>query len=384
MRNAFLLAFLLSPGFAFAQTTLSATIQSGGLTREYLLYVPAAYTGAEPVPLVFNLHGYGSYNLQQIFYGEFRPIADTANFLLAVPNGTLDASGQRYWSVGQAGATVDDVGFLRDLLDTLQAAYNIDPDRVYSAGMSNGGAMSYRLACELSDRIAAVASVTGFMTAGSLAACNPPRPVPVMEVHGTADPIVPYEGSVLPVPVPTLVDFWADHNHCNPVPTVMPVPNVNTTDGCTAERHVYAGGENGSSVEHYKVLGGEHTWPGAIVPIGVTNYDFSASSEIWRFFSQYKLDQLSPSAQPARPAATWTARPNPAREYVVLETMEAEETWRRLRVFDVVGRLIEEMPLTSDQRSVRLETEAWKVGVYVAILEGEGEAKRLMVVKAVH
>ncbi|HPI09028.1 MAG TPA: PHB depolymerase family esterase, partial [Saprospiraceae bacterium] len=174
-----------------AQTTLTGTIQSGGLTREYRLYKPAVYNGSTAVPLVINMHGYSSNNLEQEFYGDFRGIADTANFLIVHPNGTLDNQGQRFWNAFGTGSNVDDVGFISDLIDTLSAAYNIDPQRIYATGMSNGGFMSYSLACELNERIAAIASVTGSMAPIKLASCNPQRPVPVMEIHGTADGVVP-------------------------------------------------------------------------------------------------------------------------------------------------------------------------------------------------
>ena len=129
---------LFSLAQASAQTSISGTIQSGGLTREYLLYVPAIYTGNTPAPLVLNLHGYGSNSTQQQVYGNFRPIADTANFLVVHPNGTLDPQGNRFWNTFLIPSTVDDVAFISDLIDTLESMYNIDPNRIYSTGMSNG------------------------------------------------------------------------------------------------------------------------------------------------------------------------------------------------------------------------------------------------------
>jgi len=366
-----------------AQTTLNGTLQSGGLTREYLLYVPAIYNGSTAVPLVFNLHGYTSNNLAQLFYGDFRGIADTANFLVVVPNGTLDPSGNRFWNTFNTGSTVDDVGFLADLIDTLEAVYNIDRNRIYSTGMSNGGFMSYALACELNDRIAAIASVTGSMTTTNLAACQPNRSVPVMEIHGTADATVPYNGSVQGgfVAIPTLVAAWVAFNQANPMPTVTQVPNTNTTDGSTAEHYVYSGGDNGSTVEHYKIIGGGHTWPGAIFNIGVTNRDIDASQEIWRFFSQYRLDELTANKEPITTATNWSASPNPAHDYLLLQSQGTDATAKRILVYDALGKLIKSVRPALGEHNIRLETAGWKNGVYVLVIESDGKAERLRVVK---
>jgi len=382
MRISITLLSLLCSGAVLAQNTVSGTIESGGLTRDYLLYVPAAYTGNEAVPVVFNLHGYTSNNVAQGFYGDFRPIADTANFLIVLPNGTIDAQGNRFWNTFLGNAPVNDVAFIRDLLDTLQANYNIDPNRVYSTGMSNGGFMSYSLACELNNRIAAIASVTGTMIQSKLNACNPARPVPVMQIHGTADPTVPYNGSAINtfVGIPALINAWVGFNNCGTTPSITPLPDIITTDGCTAERHLYTGGDRGSSVELYKVNGGGHTWPGASFNIGVTNQDFSASREIWRFFSQYRLDQLSTTENPASASADWSAFPNPAQDYLVLQSKDQRPV-KRIQVFDALGRLQQTLsPDTGGQISI--ETATWANGMYWVVIEQAGSVGRVKVVKA--
>lgn len=372
---------LLASAWLPAQTTVTGAIQSGGLTRDYILYIPAAYTGDTPVPLVFNLHGYTSSNLEQLFYGDFRAIADTANFLIALPNGTIDGQGNRFWNTFLGGAPVDDVGFIADLLDALQADYNIDANRVYSTGMSNGGFMSYSLACELNDRITAVASVTGTMIQSKLNACDPQRPVPVLQIHGTADNVVPYNGSVINtfVAIPTLVAAWADFNNCNPTPAVTPVPNTNTGDGCTAERHVYTGGDLGSTVEHYKVIGGAHTWPGSVFPIGVTNQDFNASREIWRFFSQYSLDGLTTATTAPETAGNWSAFPNPTRDYLLLQSADGRAA-QRVQVFDALGRPVQTLRPTAGE-TIRLETAAWQDGVYFLVIEQDGKTAGVRILK---
>jgi polyhydroxybutyrate depolymerase len=381
-RNILLFIFMSMSVAITAQTTLTGAIQSGGLTRDYRLYKPALYNGTVAVPLVINFHGYSSNNFEQEFYGSFKAIADTANFLVVLPNGTLDNQGNRYWNTFNGSASVDDVAFIANLIDTLQATYNIDPQRIYATGMSNGGFMSYALACELNDRITAIASVTGSMTETNLAACNPTRPVPVMEIHGTADDVVPYTGGTLLFfsPIPDVVDKWVAVNHCNPVPAVSPVPNTSTTDGCTAEHSVYTGGDNGSTVEHYKIIGGGHTWPGAAFNIGVTNQDFNASYEIWRFFLKYHLDGLTSTPTLSDNSSHWTAYPNPAGDYTILQS-DHQQSVERIRVFNIAGQLVETINAIPANAAIRINTGNWHAGVYLVEVEQEGKVVLLKVVK---
>ncbi|UOQ54789.1 extracellular catalytic domain type 1 short-chain-length polyhydroxyalkanoate depolymerase [Hymenobacter cellulosivorans] len=368
LRSLVLLLLLLLPAAVRAQSTVTGTIVSGGITREYRLYVPAAYSPGKAVPLLFNLHGYGSNNLEQEAYGDFRPIADTANFLIVHPNGTVDAAGNRNWNTFTAPTAggVDDVAFLSDLLTSLQARYSIDADRVYSTGMSNGGFMSYELACKLSNRVAAIGSVTGSMVQSRLNACTPQHPVPVMEIHGTADNTVPYNGNILFVPIPSVLDYWVRFNGCSPTPVVTAVPNTNTTDGSTAERYVYSGGRNGSVVEHYKILDGGHTWPGAPVSIGVTNRDINASREVWRFLRRYRLSQLS-VALSTRPGTGVQSQvniyPNPAQNIVAVCSAELLSS-SQVAATDLLGRSQALTARLIEPGVVEVRIDSWPAGVY--------------------
>jgi polyhydroxybutyrate depolymerase len=269
-----------------------------GLQREYILYVPSSYTGDEPAPLVFNFHGYGSNATDQMWYGDFRPIADRRGFLIVHPQGTL-FEGVTHWNVGgwTAGSTVDDVGFTEALIDFLSSEYNIDSARVYSTGMSNGGYMSFLLACQLSERFAAIASVTGSMTPETFNDCSPQHPTPIMQIHGTSDGSVPYGGNVWSKSIDDVIQYWVDSNHCNPTPTVTALPDTDPTDGSTVEHIVYYDGDRDVNVEHFKVIGGGHTWPGNPFGGGSTNYDIDASEEIWRFFSRYDINGFTDLAR---------------------------------------------------------------------------------------
>lgn len=284
-----IILFILSTKVSMSQQTITDSIMHDGIQRSYILYVPGSYTPGTNAPLVLNFHGYTSNAQEQMFYGDFRSIADTAGFLLVHPQGTLDGSNQPYWNASWGG-TVDDIGFTSALIDSLAADYSINLDRVYSTGMSNGGFMSYTLACSLSNRIAAIASVTGSMNTNQSLGCSPQHPMPVMEIHGTADAVVPYLGNVNIAPISGVLSYWVNTNVCDITPIETAVPDNAMTDGCTATHFIYKNGNNGVEVEHYRINSGAHTWPGSPITIGVTNHDINASEKIWQFFAQYDIN----------------------------------------------------------------------------------------------
>ena len=288
-----LLLLSIIPYLIISQEVTTEYMLHDGLERSYILYVPESYSNNTPVPLVLNLHGYSSNAGQQMIYSDFYNIAETEGFILVHPEGTVDTNDFQFWNSGDI-FEIDDVGFLSSLIDTITSEYNINTDRVYSMGMSNGGFMSYRLACELSDKIAAIASVTGSMSTNQINSCNPTNPVPVMQIHGTTDPTVLYNGSAGIESINDVVLFWINHNSCNTQPVFNNITDNNVIDLCTAEHYIYSDGENGSSVELYKIINGGHTWPGAAIPFvgNNTNQDFSASEKIWEFFNKYNINGL--------------------------------------------------------------------------------------------
>ena len=290
LKKGLVLASILLSFSCFSQQTINGTIVHDGIVRSYKLYIPSIYSGNTAVPLLFNFHGYTSNSNEQMFYGDFRNIADTANFLVVHPQGTLDNTNTTHFNVGWGGSTVDDVGFTEALIDSLSAAYSIDQNRIYAVGMSNGGFMSFRLACDLSAKIAAVGSVTGSMTPSTLVNCNASHPMPIIQIHGTTDATVPYNGSAgWTASVTNVLNHWATFNNCSPVPTIVNVPNTNALDGSTVEKYTYENGDNCSEVVHYKVTNGQHTWPGSIFNFAGTNYDINASVKIWNFLSRYDI-----------------------------------------------------------------------------------------------
>ncbi|MES2515866.1 MAG: T9SS type A sorting domain-containing protein [Bacteroidota bacterium] len=363
-----LIVLIFSQFLVKAQTTVVDSIFVGGQYRSYRLYVPAIYTGATARPLVLNLHGYTSNAQQQQLYSNFEPIADTANFLMVYPNGTY-SSGQRFWNAGISAALVNDIAFLSALIDSLDLTYNINLNRVYSCGMSNGGYMSHTLACELSNRITAIASVTGaIFTTQYGPNCHPMRPVPVMQIHGTNDPTVPYNGSSSSMPIDSVVKYWVTKNNCNPVATFSNVPNTNTGDGCTVEHYKYGGGISGSSVELYKVINGAHTWPGSPFVIGVTNLDMNASKEIWRFFNKYNLSMLTSVEENNVFKQSITLYPNPANSVLNIRS-ENNESIISVEVTDVLGKVV-----LSEKITPAISIANLTPGVYFMTLKAEGGA----------
>jgi polyhydroxybutyrate depolymerase len=313
--------FLLSLVFiglsisGIAQQIINGSIMHDGSEREYILYVPESYSAQNPVPLVMNYHGYGSNAGEQMFYGDFRSIADTAGFLIVHPEGLL-YNGISHWNVGGwiVGDTTDDVGFADALIDSLSDEYSIDPTKIYSTGMSNGGFMSFLLACQLSDRIAAIGSVTGSMTPENYDDCSPLGPAPILQIHGTNDALVPYGGAIYSKPINDVLEYWVSYNNCVLTPEIIALPDIDPNDGSTVEHYTYNGGSNGVTVEHYKVTGGEHTWPGSAFGGTGTNYDIDASVEIWKFFSKYDINGLiGPTGIPGQqyPEMNVSIYPNP-------------------------------------------------------------------------
>lgn len=360
--HLFIFSILLIPSHILAQTSINGSFMYGGIARDYILYIPSMYnTSSKPVPLVLNLHGYTSNNQVQEVYGDFRPIADTANFLIVHPNGTMDNTNNRYWNMFGLPQP-DDVGFLNTLLDTLIKNYVIDTNRIYSTGMSNGGFMSYELACKLSPRIAAIASVAGSMIDVQQNTCTPSHPMPVMQIHGTADQTVSYTGVggiIASKHIDSLIQYWVKFNQCNATPVITNVPDIVTSDLCSAEHHVYQNGQQGSTVEFYKIIGGTHTWPGAFINVGVTNMDFSASKEIWRFFSQYSLNQFVTSIGQTKHDEQVQIYPNPSTGNFNLVLNDFHKSF--VEIFALDGRLVQAVQLSQAITSFNLQA----TGMYV-------------------
>lgn len=358
---------------------INGSIMHDGIQRQYILYIPNSYAAGSSAPLVINLHGYDSNRGEQLIYSNFAPIADEHGFLVVHPQGTLDNSGDAHWNANW-GTGVDDVGFISALIDSLSVGYAIDLDRVYSTGMSNGGFMSYTLACQLSDRIAAIASVTGTMTIGQTALCDSPKPV--MQIHGTADGVVPYAGSNFGSSIDGVIDFWVNKNACDTEPQFTMIEDTNMSDDSTVEHYVYNNGTDGSSVELYKIIGGGHTWPGAF-NLGediVTNQDISATEKIWEFFSKYTLNGLVTSNEIIDSAKAVSIMPNPATDIIHLE-FENDMSVKFISIYDLTGKVMKEIKLPTN--NFQIEVADWAPATYFMQIYTDNEiiTKKMTVIK---
>jgi len=289
-------------------TTYPGSIIVGGLKRTYLLHVPPARDKTKPKPLLIALHGGGGQgkHMRRLTRGGFDRLSDQDGFVVAYPDGV-----EKHWNDGRGETAyrahrdnVDDVGFISALIDRMVRELNVDPRRVYVTGMSNGAMMSYRLACDLSEKIAAIAPVAGAIPENLYPSCSPSRPVHVLAINNVNDPLMPFAGGNVTGPwgrkklgevlsTAETVAFWARHNNCSLPPAVIYEPDRDPQDGTRIRKEVYPEGENDVTVILYAVEGGGHTWPGGNQYfneriIGKTSRDMDASEVIWGFFKKHK------------------------------------------------------------------------------------------------
>ena len=361
---------------AFLFISLSSTAQLvdesfvfEGVQRNHKVYVPANFS--ENMPLVLNLHGYTSNAFQQVFYTNMNAVAEQNDFMVVFPDGTTDQNGITFWNSEILGESVNDLGYLEALIDSMILNYNIDPSRVYMCGMSNGGFMSYYSACELSTRIAAIASVTGTMNNAIYDNCNPERAVPVLEIHGTADATVPYNGASntgsfqTMIPIEEIVDFWVNHNNCT-LESELELEDISTSDMSTVTHFKYTGGDNGSSVEHYRINNGGHTWPGSIIPLPSTNHDIITSEVIWDFFKQYTIDGLL-AVDEVVANNSFTLSPNPMCEFSILKSSSKIQT---LTIYNLQGKRLFNKVINDFEYT--LEKGFLDSGMYIIDLVADG------------
>jgi polyhydroxybutyrate depolymerase len=249
-----------------------------GLVREFIVFIPDGYTGEVPVPLVFSLHGAGGTKESQFHLSEFGHLARAENFILITPQAT--GGNFTFWNQTSNPNRADDVGFINYLILEMETRYNIDSERIYIAGSSNGAFMALEIACHLGHKIAAVAAVKGYMTESQISNCNPTTPTAIIQMHGTSDPLVPYEN------VNPTIQFWKAINQTDSSAIITIRPDSDPDNGNSANSYRYANGINGVEVEHIEIIGGLHDWfgePG-------TNYDINASQEAWMFFEKFDIN----------------------------------------------------------------------------------------------
>lgn len=276
------------------------TLHMDGHERSYLVHVPAQDDPTTPMPAVLAFHGGGASAANMVVFSGLNQKADQAGFIVVYPEGSGRFQRMRTFNAGNccghaASRAIDDVAFTRRVLDDLESVTNVDRRRIFATGMSNGAMMAYRLAAELSDRVAAIAPVAGPMGTKE---CHPGRPVSVMHFHGDADEFAPFHGGRGRGPSGTdffsvqhSIDAWVDANGCRKLPTTTQLPD-RQDDGTTVRQVCYDSGEDGAEVVLVVIEGGGHTWPGSeprMRSLGVSTRDISANDMMWEFFQRHPM-----------------------------------------------------------------------------------------------
>ncbi len=299
MAPSILVLLSLQPD-TFAAGDHTRSLSLGDLKRSYLVHVPKSYDGTKPFPVVLAFHGGGSTAQGMVRFSGLNQTADKHGFIVVYPSGTGSMEQRLTFNGGNCCGyamtnKIDDVAFTRALLDDLAKLVKVDAKRVYSTGMSNGAILSYLLASELSDRIAAIAPVSGLMGTEK---CAPKRPVPVIHFHGTDDQFAPFNGGdskiVLTVKNLYSVDHgikaWLKANGCREEPTAVEIPD-NAKDGTKATRTTYGGGKDGAEVVLVAIEGMGHAWPGqpGVKALGKSTRNVSANEMMWAFFQNHPM-----------------------------------------------------------------------------------------------
>lgn len=273
-----------------------------GLARRFALYVPAGYNPATSTPVLVVLHGIDQTSEDIQYVTGFNELSEDYGFLAVYPE-----SYENNWNDGRAvpgipayDRNVDDVGFIRAVLEHIAANYNVDVKRLYVCGFSNGAMMAQRLAFEESELYAAVATVAGTIPQNVANGTAPAAPIAVCMVHGKDDGLVPWEGGVLypsdpqgvVLSVSDSIAYWVAHNACPEPPSAEQLPNRETLNRTAVIKYTYAPGAAGMSVVLYQVEGGGHAWPGssqlqALFVQGNISKDLNASEAIWAFCAQH-------------------------------------------------------------------------------------------------
>lgn len=357
-----LILFLIASLVTYTLTSQEFSFMYDGIERSYIVYVPEISKEANN-PMVINMHGLGSNAIQQQFYSQFDLVADTAGAIIVYPNGV-----DNQWNIYSDNG-VDDVGFISALIDTMAANYSIDLNRVYATGMSMGGFMSHRLACQLNNRIAAIGPVAGTL---AYPFCAPERAVPVCHIHGTADETVPY------ALVPPTIAFWDGINGCADS-VVIDLPDIDPNDQSTVTLTTYSPCDDNVEILLYTINDGGHTWPGAPINIGVTNYDIHASAEVWNFFTQYTLpDWVAINDRPISIAGL-NVYPNPISQNAVIEVPNSTNNNWVLNIMDFSGRVIRQETAQSGSKFAFMRNSL-KSGIYIFELSSGNKVLREKVI----
>ena len=351
----------------------------GGIMRYYVLVGPRFTPTGAKFPVLMNLHGYGGHADWEMNYCQTQ-LVDTAGFLTVYPEAVA-----RRWNSGISGnadyptPAVNDSGFISALIDTLGSRDEVDKNRIFVCGYSNGGFMSLRLAAQLGDKIAGAASVVGVNTDAIPAVFDDARyhPMPILLINGTLDPEVPYSGKPYFHSVDSTVNFWRAKNSCTTLAQVDTI-NADAGDNCTVIRYTYTSAANSSKVVLLKVVGGGHAWPGSppeVPPAGVTTRDIDANTEIVRFFRDYGLTGVE-DRKIAPPLQFHLSQnyPNPFNPNTTIRFSLTTRSHVKLAVYNLLGQVV--ATLVDEEIPAGVHEVPWNAagssGVYFYRLEAIG------------
>lgn len=348
--------------FVFSSDLTAQWTQNGithdGIDRDYWIYVPPSYDAENPVSIVVTLHGMGddATNFRGI---GFNNIADTANFIVLVPDAMVDGlTGMTAWN-SRAGMEVfglnyypnteiDDVGFIDAMINETIDNYAVNQAKIYACGFSMGGFMTQRLALRESSKFAAFASAAGTFGSG-LTVSSPGRTIPIAHFHGTADATVGYDENIFGSNVEDLIDFWVDNNACTPTPIHTELPDTKE-DGLTVDHYLYSNSENGAVVELFKVNNAEHIWLNQL-----TN-DISYSIEMWKFFNRFEHQTLNIENEDIRQVSVY---PNPSNSILNIDLENDKPV--KVSIYDMNGQM---MYKSHSQGLLKINVINFKAGLY--------------------
>lgn len=292
--------------------------------RNWIVHLPKDYDNTKQYPLFVNMHGFTSNGNQQMSYSAFNDLSDEKGCIVVYPDGI-----NKRWNSGETfgiETNVDDAGFIARLIDRMILVYNADPNRIYSTGYSAGGFMSYKMACERTNRVAAIAPVVGSVNNSTYAVCSPLRPIPIIAFNGTEDALTAYNGFTGQFPsIAEIMEFWRNKNSCDITPDTTNLPNINTTDKTTVSKIEFKNCAEGVQQILMRVNGGGHTWPGSDLPgVGNTTKDISANQEMWNFCTQFTIPENVRCAAPSNLNALPSSGPGSVFFFTWDEVADAE------------------------------------------------------------
>ena len=356
MKKLFLLFVILFSYNVFSQTLV--TFSFDGQTRKYYKYVPNIYDSQKPIPVVFCLHGLGD-NIDNFRNIAMHLLGEVDTFITIYPEALSSPYGNA-WNAGInfmgsiINENINDVDFLMAITDSLQTIYNIDTERIYFCGLSLGGFMAQRMACEKSDKIAAVASVAG--TIGNSLNCTPSKPIPICHFHGTNDQTVYYTNNLFGLDAEELVSFWVNNNHCDTNYIFKTYPDV-ANDGILVESYYFNSPNNLSDVMFYKAIGADHIW--LYSPVN----DISYTIEIWNFLKKFRLS----SSQNINDLSENNIQifPNPTNSILTITfPHQYVNDFNLIEIYNTLGELVYSQKIHSLQNQITINLSDLSEGIY--------------------